>query len=146
MIREINENDREIYIKMAEEFYATDAVMQSVPKNHFERAFDELMRSDEYIKAYIFEFEGNIAGYSLLATSYSQEAGGKVLWIDEIYILPKYRRKGLADEFFDFTKKKFFGNYVRLRLEAEDYNNCAIGCYKKHGFIRLPYIQMIKDL
>ena len=35
--------------------------------------------------------EGEIVGYLLTAKTYSREAGGLVLWLEEMYMRPAYR-------------------------------------------------------
>ena len=104
------------------------------------------MRSDRYAAAYILEYENKTAGYALLAKTFSQEAGGMVLWIEELYIMPEYRCRGLGHEFFSYLKDNLCNNVKRLRLEAESSNTKAISLYKRLGFEDLPYSQMIKDL
>ena len=37
MIRKMTENDRKLYIEMAEEFYSSDAVLHPVPREYFEK-------------------------------------------------------------------------------------------------------------
>ena len=49
---------------MAAEFYATDAVFLHIGEEHFHATLAELMRSDDYAICYIFELDGEIAGYS----------------------------------------------------------------------------------
>lgn len=41
MIRKMTENDRKLYIEMAEEFYSSDAVLHPVPREYFEKTADE---------------------------------------------------------------------------------------------------------
>ena len=144
-IRPIAEGDREIYLKMAAEFYATDAVLLHVGEEHFRSTFSELMRSKDYAICYVFELDGEIAGYSLLAKTYSQEAGGLVIWIEEIYVLPKFRGRGIAKEFFSFLLKNRPADVKRLRLEVERENEGAVRLYKSFGFDFLEYDQMIID-
>ncbi|MDO5291136.1 MAG: GNAT family N-acetyltransferase [bacterium] len=145
MIRKITKQDKETYIKLASEFYKTDAVLHDIPGEHFEATFQELMRSEEYAAAYIMEYEGKVAGYALLAKTFSQEAGGVVWWIEELYVLEQYRSVGIGREFFDFLENTKDESVKRIRLEVEDYNTRAIALYKKMGFEPLEYIQMIKE-
>lgn len=145
MIRKINHKDKEIYITLATEFYNSDAVMHKIPKEHFERCFNELMESDRYITCYMFVYEDNICGYALLSKQYSQEAGGMALWIDEIYIRNEYRSKGLGKELFNFLENEREIAVTRFRLEVEDDNEKAIHLYKKLGFENLEYIQYYKE-
>ena len=145
MIREIKAEDREIYLKMAHDFYQSSAVDKPVPDSHLEKTFDECMRSGVYAKAYIIEYEGKIAGYGLTARTFSQEAGGNVRWLEELYILEEYRSKGLGSEFFAYMEETREEGETRFRLEVEDDNIGAVSLYKRKGFEFLDYKQMIKD-
>ncbi|MDD4714957.1 MAG: GNAT family N-acetyltransferase [Oscillospiraceae bacterium] len=145
-IRKIKREDRACYLEMAKDFYSSDAVHQNIPGECILRTFHELMRSEQYLLGYIMEYKGKTAGYALLAKTFSQEAGGMVLWIDELYVLSEYRRLGLGRAFFSYLKNNLCGNIKRIRLEAESGNQEAISLYKRMGFQNLPYMQMIQDL
>jgi GNAT superfamily N-acetyltransferase len=142
LIRPVSPRDRDGYILMARDFYSTGAVMKKIPDECFERAFGELMRSDEYAKAYMIESGGVTAGYALTAKTYSQEAGGMVLWLEEIYIKPEYRGRGLGGEFLEYARNTLGREYARLRLELEPGNDRAAELYRRHGFSDFPYLQM----
>lgn len=143
MFREIRESDRERYYRYADAFYHTDAVNAPVPEKNYEATFNECLRSDTYVKCFIFEYEGMPCGFSLLSKTFSQEAGGISVTIEEIYIEEEYRGKGLASEFFTYLKS--LPNIMRLRLEVEDYNKGAKRLYERMGFSLLPYEQMVID-
>ncbi|AFM01027.1 MULTISPECIES: GNAT family N-acetyltransferase [Desulfitobacterium] len=145
MIRAMAEADRERFLELAFEFYHSEAVLQPVPKEFHTRTFDEMMSSDRYLNGYILEWENQVAGYAITAKTFSQEAGGIVVWIDEIYILPPYRSQGLAREFFQYLEEHRHDQIKRIRLEVEEENVKAISLYKRLGFNDLEYIQMIKD-
>ncbi len=144
-IRKIASKDKEEYLAMARAFYITDAVLIRVDDSHFYAAFEELMRSETYAECYIFELDGAVAGYSLLAKTYSQEAGGMAVWIDEIYVKPEFRCHGIGRAFFEFLLKNRSESVRRFRLEAEKENARAIALYKSFGFDFLEYDQMIID-
>ena len=143
MIRKINSGDRSLFLRMTEDFYNSEAVLCSVPSEHHEATFNELMRSDEYLECYIFECAGELAGYALLTKSFSQEAGGPVVWLDELYVTPQHRGKGLAREFLSFMEQEIPA--ARYRLEVEPDNKRAASLYRRQGFSTLPYIQMVKQ-
>ncbi len=143
MIRKINKTDKDFYINSVKTFYSSDAVLHNIPVEYITKTFDELMKSETYVQCYIFEEEGKRVGYALLLKTYSQEAGGEVLWIDEIYILPEFRSKGIGSKFFKFLKENT--NAARLRLEFCPSNKKAIEVYKRQGFQPLAYEQMIYD-
>lgn len=138
MIRKIKSEDKNEYLKMAENFYNSPAVLSPVPKSHFESTFEELMKGSAYTEGFIFESKENIAGYGLIAKTYSQEAGGLVIWIEEIYIKDNFRNKGIGSAFIKYVKENIPAK--RYRLETEPENTKAQELYKRHGFKRLEYI------
>ena len=95
-IRKAEEKDRELYFELVREFYSSEAVLHTIPEKNIENTFAELMRSEEYTKAFIIEENGAAAGYALTARHFSQEAGGEVIWIDELYIREEFRARGLG--------------------------------------------------
>ena len=145
MIRPIRQNDREHYLSMARAFYESDAVLAPVPLSHMEKTFDLLMEGSPYAEAFILEKEGKTAGYALLARTWSQEAGGEVIWIEEIYLEPSARGKGYGSAFFRFLEEEFAPEAKRFRLEVEEENEGAVSLYRKIGFEFFPYDQMKKD-
>ena len=143
--RNISLCDREVYLKMASDFYASDAVLIHVGEDHFTRTFDELMRSSVYAECHIFELDSNVVGYSLRAKTFSQEAGGLTVWIDEIYVLPEYRGRGIGSAYLEHLISTRGNELRRLRLEVEEENEGAIRLYRSLGFTELGYGQMIID-
>lgn len=141
MIRKISSGDRELYMQMTGEFYNSDAVIHPIPEEYRENTFDELIRSDVYAECYIFEENGSAAGYALTAKTYSQEAGGLVIWLEELYVRPEYRSHGIGKQFFEYLTNL---HAARFRLEVEPDNLRAVKLYDKLGFEDLPYMQMKK--
>lgn len=144
MIRSVLEKDRDDYIRLTKEFYNTDSVESIVPYENFEGTFDEIMRSDTYASGYVFEYEGKIVGYALTAKTYSNEWGGIVIWLEEIYVQPEYRSKGLGKEFFAYIDEKFKDVVKKVRLEVREDNKRAIRLYEGLGFTKIDYMQMAK--
>ncbi len=143
MIRRITEADRELYYKYADIFYNSDVVNAPVPKENYKITFDEFMRSDDYVWCYIFECDGVPCGFAMLSRTFSQEAGGISVTVEEIYIDPEYRNRGMGTQFFEFMKENIPA--ARYRIEVEEDNEKAKRLYEKMGFEVLPYIQMVID-
>lgn len=95
---------------------------------------------------HIFESNRIVTGYGLVSITYSNEVGGKVLWLEELYIRNKYRNLGLGGNFLDYLHKKFKNKVKRFRLELTADNYVAKGLYLKRGFKTLKYVQMINDV
>lgn len=144
MVRKMTAADRAAYLAMAGEFYASDAVHAPIPAERFARTFDEAMRSDRYVGLYMLETEGGAVGYALTARTYQQEAGGEVVWIDEIYVRPEGRSRGLGREFLAYIAER--SGAARLRLEVAADNVRAKALYAAMGYEELPYEQMYRQL
>lgn len=145
MIRKIQNTDREFFLSAADEFYHTDAVEKPLPAVQLKAVFEEIMRSDVYLEGFIFECGGERAGYSVIAKTFHTEAGMSI-WIEDIFILPQYRGRGLGGELFAYLDKNYAGRFRRFRLEAEPENKAAVRLYEKNGFRFLPYSSMVKDI
>lgn len=143
MIRRMQEQDRALFLKLTDEFYHSDATLHPIPMEYHENAFNEMMRSDVYLEGYILEHEGQSAGYALVSRTYSHEAGGPAVWLEELYVLPEYRSCGLGREFFAYLEENLPA--ARYRLEVEEDNERAISLYRRLDYEVLPYVQMIKD-
>ena len=146
MIRKFVPEDREDYIRFSTEFYNSSAVDKPVPREHFEQGFDEMMRSDVYVQGYMLVCDGNNVGYCVTMKTYSVEAGGITIWIDELFVLEEYRSKGLGRELFKYIEENGDKKLRRIRLEAELENGRAISLYKKMGFEPAPYDGMWKTI
>jgi acetyltransferase, GNAT family len=78
--------------------------------------------------------------------TYSVEAGGITIWIDELFVLEEYRSKGLGRELFKYIEENGDKKLRRIRLEVELENGRAISLYKKMGFEPAPYDGMWKTI
>lgn len=145
MIRRMTEMDREFFLSAADVFYHSEAVEKPLSMEKLTAIFDEIMRSDMFLDGFIFEYDGKNAGYAVLTKTFQTESAGLTVWIEDLYILPEYRSKGLGKEFFEYIHKLFEGKVKRFRLEVEPENEIAVHLYEKSGFRVLPYTQMIKE-
>ena len=144
-IRKFADKDKEQYFAMSGEFYSSSAVEHKVPKKHFEVSFNLCVSKSPFIKGYMLFYNGVPCGYALFSFTYSNEAGGEVLLIEELFIKEDFRGKGMFGELFEFIKKKYSKKVARFRLEVTGVNKNAIEIYKKYGFRELEYTQMILD-
>jgi ribosomal protein S18 acetylase RimI-like enzyme len=146
VIRRIERGDRKRYVELVKAFYSSPAVLESVPEENILATFEEMMRSRDYVQGFfLLADNGQVAGYALVVKSFSQEAGGMVLWVDELYILKEYRSLGLGGKFLDFLQENLAEDVKRIRLEVEEDNSRAMSLYQRLGFEELPYVQMIME-
>ena len=145
--RPIAPDDREAFLALCRAFYAGDAVLHPIPDRCHVRTFDELMRSRDYIEAFMIELleaqQTGPIGLFILNRMFQHEAGGVVVWIELIYIDAPYRAHGIGHQIFDFVEARYPD--ARLRLEVEPGNRRARALYSALGYRELGYLQMYKD-
>lgn len=129
-------------LAMMEDFYSSPAVLHAIPKENYIKTLNEVESNSPFADIFVLESEGERAGYALIAYTYSNEAGGKVVWIDELYVSPKFQGKGLGREFIRYIKS-LFGEFARIRLEVEESNDGATRLYKREGFSQFNYTQYV---
>ena len=77
-------------------------------------------------------WEGRPVGYALLVFYWSNERGGDVLHLDELYILPAYRKMGIASALLDHLAE--WDEIVGIQLETTPSNQEARDFYLRRGF------------
>ncbi len=85
----------------------------------------------------VSEVAGRIAGYALLIAFWSNELGGEVCTVDELYVQPVYRHRGLGAELFQLLlhdDSLWSGNAVAVGLEVSPDNVRALDWYRRLGF------------
>ncbi len=103
------------------------------------------MNEKKPIQGFIIEEDNQIIGYTMIVRSYSTEYGGICIWVEDLYLLPAYRGKGLGSIILEFIENTFQKEAVRFRLEVAKSNKKAIEAYHKNGYKQLDYIQMTKE-
>lgn len=144
-IRRFIPSDRDTYLALAAAFYADgDAVDHVVPAHHAARTFDALMADTPFADAFLVEEDDKPLGFVLLALTWSNEAGGLTVWIEELLTLPEARGRGVGRALMDQIRQAY-PDANRFRLEVTRGNTRAIGLYESLGYQVLPYDQMILD-
>ena len=141
-IRRMTAADTEAVIAMMRTFYASPAVHTNGSEEIFEADVAECVGDSPFAEGFVFECNGQLLGYGMLAKSFSTEFGRRCIWIEDLYLLPEYRGLGIGSAFFAFVEKRYPG--CLLRLEVEEENERARHVYEKNGFDVLPYMEMKK--
>ena len=146
MIREINAQDKQVFLEMAEEFYHSPAVAHPIPLSHAEHTFHEVLAGSPYATIFLLEKDGKPAGYAQVSLTHSTESDGLVAWLEELYIRPAFQGNGLGGSFFSYLEERFGDRLTRIRLEVEPDNEGALRLYRRLGFSEFPYLPMAKEL
>ena len=143
-IRKMTLGDAEEVKEMMRVFYASEAVMTNGSEEIFESDVRACLAEGVPLEGLIFDDGGKTAGYAMLAGGFSTEFGKPCLWVEDLYIKPEHRRKGIGRAFFEYVDKNYRGHIVRLEAERE--NLPAVKLYKSCGFEELPYLELKKEI
>lgn len=107
--------------------------------------FDQLHRQPDHLELDVFEVDSIIVGYALLFKFWYNEFGGMILNIDELFVQPEFRDRGVASHYLS-TLNKRKSDYVALSLEVLPQNERALALYKRAGFTEKETLTLYRFL
>jgi len=126
-------SDIDVVAAMMRDFYLIDAYPFD-DKTAAQR-IREFIAQPDWGRICLIENEGKVAGYYVLTYIYSFEFGGRMAFVDELYINPEFRARGAGkfaiDEILEFAKASGL-KMLYLEVEPENYN--AAKLYQSRGF------------
>lgn len=75
-------------------------------------------------------------GYAILLYQWSNEFGGRVIIIDELYLKNEHRNKGIGAAFLKNLSAKKEDDFKAIFLEVQPANKKAVSFYIKNGFAK----------
>ena len=139
-IRKIQKEDADYVLAMMLDLYMSPAVIHKPDTKTLKRNIDACLAKETPVFGYVFTVNGDIVGYSMVVESFSTEYGVPCIWIEDLYIKPKYRRRGIGQAYMEFIKNKYPTNKYRIRLEVEANNEDAKRFYNNAGMSDVLYI------
>lgn len=142
IIKRMEQIHKEEVLAMMRVFYSSSAVLTNGSEEIFQKDIDQCLIDNPYLEGYVFCKQDKLLGYAMIAKSFSTEYGKPCIWIEDIYLNPECRGKGIVHLFFNFIEEKYQEHIFRLEVEEE--NKYAVSAYKKAGFEMIPYMEMKK--
>lgn len=142
MIRKIEEKDRNLFLEFMDKFYNSPAVTDKIDPKNYETTFNFIVKGDPYVDGYMIEFDGITIGYIILSVTYSNEVGGYVTWLEELYIDDKYQGNGYGEQTMSDIQEVLKDTTKAFRLEVSPENESITNFYKRHGYEERVYLQM----
>lgn len=103
-IRAMTIQDTDQVLCMMRVFYDSPAVLHKAPNTILLQDIADCVGECPFIEGYIFEEDGQIAGYAMTAKSYSTEYGGLCIWVEDIYIKPASRGVASGKHFWSIWR------------------------------------------
>ena len=126
--------DIEIITQMMQDFYAIDNYPMDVEVT--KTLFQEFISNEHLGKSWLIYSENEIVGYIILTFIFSFEYGGKIAFVDELFIKETARGKGFGKEAIQFIQQEVPKLSLKLLyLEVEPHNENAQKLYLAHDFV-----------
>ena len=93
-VREATPADLPALVALMTEFYAEAAL--ALPAAAAARAFEPLLADARLGRVWIMEVDSRPAGYVVLTLGYGMEYGGMRGFVDDLFVRPDHRGRGLA--------------------------------------------------
>jgi len=120
-------------LQMMEDFYAIDNYPFDVVTS--KKLFQEFILEEKFGKAWLICKDNKIAGYIILTFVFSFEYGGKIAFVDELFIKETARGKGFGREAIQFVQQEMLSLSLKLLyLEVEEQNEFAQKLYLAQDF------------
>lgn len=114
--------------------YTEDPPSVPLSPNQFSRTIDLFLAEPHRGPIVLFLEHDTPCGYALLVPYWSNEYGGTLLHIDELFVAETGRNRGLAHRFFAFLAETRPFDAVALALEVSPSNLRARRLYEQLGF------------
>ena len=121
-------------LTMMRALYTEDNPASIVDHRRFPSTIELLLEEPSRGRIVLFTKGESIHGYSLLIPYWSNEFGGTILWVDELFVVSKSRNCGIGHRFFEFLDRERPFNAVAIALEVSPVNVRAHRFYESLGF------------
>jgi GNAT superfamily N-acetyltransferase len=121
-------------------------VDEHAARDRFPSTIDRLLAEPWRGRIVLFAQPDGVCGYSILVPYWSNEFGGILLFVDELFVDAKMRGQGVAQAFFTFLDQTRPFEAVALALEVTPRNKRARALYERLGFSDRYHGTMIRRL
>jgi GNAT superfamily N-acetyltransferase len=116
MWRVATASDDEAVVSMCMTLNVEDPGPTPVGPQQVRRTLAKLREDANRGRAVVCDVEGRTVGYALLIPFWSNELGGEVCNIDELFVAPQYRGRGLATALFGSLTE---GGLIAVAYQAD---------------------------
>jgi ribosomal protein S18 acetylase RimI-like enzyme len=126
--------DCPLLVTLMSEFYAESGY--PLNRRRAEGAFSELLADQGLGQVWLIQAQPGPVGYVVLTLGYSMEYGGRDAFVDDLFIRPTFRGRGLGKLALAEVRAACEERGVRaLHLEVGRHNAAAQSLYRRVGFV-----------
>jgi GNAT superfamily N-acetyltransferase len=140
------EKDFEELSKMVFGFHAGDSCEEKLSTTRIKRTIEKLTSNPDRGKILLFFFEKAVVGYAIVICYWSNELGGEIIFIDELYVKPFFRKQGIGKQFIKYLVNCKEKDAKAIQLEVKPANKRVGKFYLKQGFHILSSKSLIREL
>lgn len=134
MWRQARPEDGEEIVSMCLALYREDPGFGPVEAGQVRGTLAAFERQPGRGRAVVADVGGRVAGYALLVPYWSNELGGEVCQVDELYVRPERRSEGVGSALFGEVDAGRFGSFTATALGVTPGNARARRLYERLGF------------
>ena len=86
--------------EMCRQLYVEDPGASPIPPDNIHATLATLRRSPSRGRTVVLDVQGEVSGYALLIAFWSNELGGDICEVDELFVVPKHRSHGHGSALF----------------------------------------------
>jgi GNAT superfamily N-acetyltransferase len=144
-VRPAQLTDAPTLAKMMVEFYAEGGF--TLEREAAQRAFEGLLRMPALGGVWVLDHNGMAAGFIVLTVGYAMEYGGLRGFVDDFFVRPSYRRRGLGRVALAAVTAHCVATGVRaLFVQAGGGNDTAQRVYQRAGFVESGQALLVMPL
>jgi GNAT superfamily N-acetyltransferase len=134
MWRPARSEDREEIVSMCLALHRGDPGVAAVEAEQVRKTLALFERDRGRGRAVVAEVGDRLAGYALLVPYWSNEQGGEICEVDELYVRAERRGEGLGSALFAAIDAGSFGAFAGVALGVAPANARARRLYERLGF------------
>jgi ribosomal protein S18 acetylase RimI-like enzyme len=94
----------------------------------------------------VFRMERAIVGYAIVIYHWSNEYGGDIAFVDELFVKPGWRGKGIGSSVLEHIAAAKTRVFKGVQLEVHPANEKAPAFYRSQGYSSLKNRSLFKKL
>lgn len=135
-------------ISMILQMYEEETDVEPMTPEKAAALTQHLLTNPDHGKMYLIyeNAASSAAGYFIVTICYNVEHAGIIANLEDLFILPEYRGRGLGQTCLEYVEKEY-AHAVALKLEVSPSNHGAQKLYRKNGYLPMTgSIHMLKTL